>query len=325
MRTPRRRAIWTMLVLGPVASLLLVLAKPAGAIAPAAPAIHHRILGKLAVRPARLPLATAGRLIYHGGSVMRTNKTFAIYWVPAGWSMVSGYRTTINRYLHDSAADSGGTQNVYSTQVQYSDTTGPIAYSQKFGGSTTSKVAFPSNGCSIYMGLRACLTDAQVATQIRAVIAAKGWTAGPTHAFFLFLPKNVGVCDDATGSACAFNSYCAYHSWIGSGPTEVVYADMPYSDTAPDSCATGRRPNGNDADDTLNVASHEHREMIEDPSGNGWYDSAGNEGADKCAWKFGAPLGSTSTGNYNQTINHHYYFVQEEWTNARSTCVQRGT
>ncbi len=325
MRSPRRRAIWALLALGPIASLLLALAGPAGALVRPAPPLRHRILGKAAVRGALPPLVTAGQLTYHGGSVMRTNKTFAIYWVPAGWTMVSGYRSTINRYLHDSAVDSGGTQNVYSTQVQYSDSTGPIAYLQKYGGSTSSRAAFPANGCPRYMGLRVCLTDSQVAAEIRAVIAAKGWVAGPTHAFFLFLPKNVGVCDDSTGSACAFKSYCAYHSWVGSGPTQIVYADMPYSDTAPDACATGRRPNGNDADDTLNVASHEHREMIEDPSGDGWYDSAGNEGADKCAWKFGVPLGSTSTGSYNQTINGHYYFVQEEWTNARSTCVQRGT
>ena len=326
MRTPRLRAIRAFLALVPIALLLLLpLAGTAGARAPQAAAAHHRILGKLAARGARSPLVTAGRLIYHGGQVMRTNKTFAIYWLPAGWSMVSGYRSTLNRYLHDSAADSGGTQNVYSTQVQYSDATGPIAYSQKFGGSTTSRAVFPSNGCSPYMGLRVCLTDSQVSAQIQAVIAAKGWVAGPTHAFFLFLPKNVGVCDDASGTACAFKSYCAYHSWIGAGAAQIVYADMPYSDTVPDACATNRRPNGNDADDTINVTSHEHREMIEDPAGDGWYDAAGNEGSDKCAWKFGVPLGSTSTGDYNQSINRHYYFVQEEWTNLHLTCVQRGT
>ena len=305
--------------------MLLLLAGPTGASAAAASADHHRILGKFPVHGAHPPLVTAGRLIYHGGPVMRTNKTFAIYWVPTGWSMVPGYRGTINRYLHDSAADSGGTQNVYSTQVQYSDTSGPIAYSQRFGGSTTSRAAFPANGCSPYLGLRVCLTDSQVAGQIRSVIAAKGWIAGPTHAFLLFLPKNVEVCDDSGASACAFKAYCAYHSWIGSGATQIVYADMPYADTVPDACATGRHPNGNDADDTLNVASHEHREMIEDPTGDAWYDAAGNEGSDKCAWKFGAPLGSTSTGDYNQTINGHYYFLQEEWTNVSSTCVQRGT
>ena len=99
---------------------------------------------------------------------------------------------------------------------------------------------------------------------------------------------------------------------------------MPYADTDAASCGVGQRPNNSDADDTLNVTSHEHREMIEDPSGAGWYDASGNEGADKCAWKFGAVLGSTATGAYNQIIDGHDYYVQEEWTNARATCVQRG-
>jgi hypothetical protein len=270
------------------------------------------------------PLVTSGRLIYHGGPVMRTNKTYAIYWVPRGRSVIAGYRSIINRYLHDVAADSGGSQNVYSTLTQYSDSTGLIAYSQTFGGSTTAKTAFPSNGCPTYSGLKVCLTDAQVVAEVRAVIAAKGWTAGPTHAFFLFLPKSVGTCDDPSGSSCAFTSYCAYHSVSGSGPSRVVYANVPYADTDPAVCGAGARPNNSDADDTINLASHEHREMIEDLDGDGWYDSAGNEGADKCAWKFGTPLGSTASGEYNQAINGHFYFIQEEWTNARMTCVQRG-
>jgi len=256
---------------------------------------------------------------------MRTNKTFAIYWIPAGWSMVSGYRGTINRYFVGVARDSGGTQNVYSTLTQYSDTTGRIAYSQTFGGSTTATTAFPANGCPAYRTMRVCLTDAQVAAQVKRVIAAKGWVAGPTHAFFLFLPKSVGTCDDAGGSACAFVGFCAYHSWAGSGSTQVVYANMPYADTDPGGCSTGQRPNGNDADDTLNVTSHEHREMIEDPNGNAWFDSSGEEGADKCAWTFGATIGSTASGAYNQVIDGHDYFVQEEWTNSHSRCVQRGT
>ena len=334
MRKSRSDAFLRVMVV--LATALAVWPAPAVGLGLDGTAAPPPFLGAVPVRGAALgmgqekdrgmgSLVTSGRLIYHGGPVMRTNKTFAIYWVPSGRSMVSGYRSTIDRYLHDVAADSGGVQNVYSTLTQYSDTTGPIAYSQKFGGSTTTTDAFPSNGCPAYDGLRVCLTDAQVSAQIKRVIAAKGWVAGPTHSFFLFVPKNVGTCEDAAGSTCAFTAYCAYHSWIGTGATQIVYASMPYADTDPGSCSTGQSPNGTDADDTLNLASHEHREMIEDPRGDAWYDSAGNEGADKCAWKFGPRLGSTTAGDYNQTINGHHYFVQEEWTNARSTCVQRGT
>jgi len=151
----------------------------------------------------------------------------------------------------------------------------------------------------------------------------KGWIASPSRAFMLFLPKGVGTCFDTAGQQCAFTAFCAYHSWFGSGAGVLIYANVPYADTAPTVCGTGQRPYANDADETLNVVSHEHREMIEDPVGNAWYDSAGYEGADKCAWTFGNPLGSNSTSKYNQVIDNRFYWLQEEWSNVGSHCVQR--
>src|SRR5260221_12043595 len=52
-------------------------------------------------------------LTYHGGPVMTTNKTYAIYWVPSGYSLPGGYDTTINQYFTDVAHDSGMGTNVY--------------------------------------------------------------------------------------------------------------------------------------------------------------------------------------------------------------------
>ena len=289
------------------------------------PVPRHTILGRYPARTAVHPNGIAsGNLLYHGGPVMHQSKSYAIYWVPAGWPIVAGYRSTINAYFTSASRDSGGTQNVYSTLTQYYDGSGPIAYAQTFGGSTTASDPFPRNGCPPYDGLTVCLTDAQVLAEIRRVMTAKSWTGGPTHALFLFLPKGVGTCEDVSGSSCAFSAFCAYHSWSGTGATEVLYANMPYADTEPQACGTGQRPNNSDADDTLNVTSHEHREMINDPNGNGWYDASGNEGSDKCAWRFGTPLGRTTTGSYNQAISSHVYWLQEEWSNARSGCVQRG-
>ncbi len=285
---------------------------------------HRLVLGIVPVRSRVGALAGVGNLAYHGGPVMHVNTTYAVYWIPSGWSMVSGYRSGINRYFADAAADSGKTTNVYSTETQFYDTAGHIAYTQRFGGSTTATDAFPASGCPRYSGYSVCLTDAQVVREIKKAMAFKGWTGGLTHAFFLFLPKNVGTCTDGSGSQCAFTSFCAYHSFAGTGSGTTVYANMPYSDTAPAACGAGQRPNGGDSDDTLNVTSHEHREMIEDLLGNAWYDAAGYEGSDKCAWTFGAALGSTSTGKFNQVINGHDYWLQEEWSNATSGCVQRG-
>jgi hypothetical protein len=62
-----------------------------------------------------------GNLAYHGGPVLHTNKTYAIYWQPAGYSVSSNYQSLINRFFTDVAADSGKTTNVYYSDTQYTD------------------------------------------------------------------------------------------------------------------------------------------------------------------------------------------------------------
>jgi hypothetical protein len=58
-----------------------------------------------------------------------------------------------------------------------------------------------------------------------------------------------------------------------------------------------------DADATINVASHEHRESINDPLGNAWYDRRGAEGSDKCAWTFS---GTVSIGGQDWKIQGNF-------------------
>jgi len=83
-------------------------------------------------------------------------------------------------------------------------------------------------------------------------------------------------------------------------------------------------PATNDADPTINVLSHEHNEMMTDPDvSTGWYDNQGYENGDKCAWLFGTSSGP-SGGKFNQTINTHHYYLQMEWSNQGSHCVQTG-
>jgi hypothetical protein len=268
------------------------------------------------------PVTTAGanNLLYHGGAVMRTNTTYAVYWFPAGSTFNSTYQSTINGFLQNVAAASRTTGNVYASDTQYSDTTGPIAYSSTYGGAYVDTAAFPTSGCHDLSG-HVCLTDAQIATEVARAVSAAGWTPGPNKLFFLMTPKNVDSCFDSTSQQCAFTYYCAYHSWIGSGSSALLYANMPYGDTVPAACDWGEHPNGGEADATINVLSHEHNEAITDPQGSAWYDSQGEENGDKCAWTFGTPLGSTGTGQYNQAIGTGKYWLQQEWSNAISGCV----
>jgi hypothetical protein len=268
--------------------------------------------------------AGLGQLRYHGGPVVHGTAAYAIYWVPAGYSVSSDYSTLIDRFFTDVAADSGRTSNVYYSDTQYSDGAGTIAYSVRFGGSMLDTNPFPASGCADTVAqTTVCLTDAQLQAEITRVVAAQGWPKGPNTEFFMFTAKGVGSCADS--SHCSFSQYCAYHSWIGSGSTEILYANQPYTDTVPSACDATAHPNNSEADPTINVVSHEQNETITDPNGNAWYDLAGYENGDKCAWKFGSAIGSTAYGAYNQLINGHPYELQQEYSNARRGCVLTGT
>jgi hypothetical protein len=303
-------------------AVALALATAAAAQGPNPPALN----GALGVVPAlqnannnASGVRGIGRLYNHGGPTMTTNRTYAIYWVPAGYSVSPGYTTLINRFLGDVAADSGKTSNVYYSDTQYSG----IHYSSTFGGSATDTSAFPASGCSDSVAqTTVCLSDAQLQAEVAKVRAAQGWANGPSTLFFLFTPQNVGSC---AGSDCAFSQYCAYHSWFGSGSSVTLYANQPYTDTVPSACDATAHPNGDAADPTINVVSHEHNEAITDEQGNAWYDLAGYENGDKCAWYFGTALGTWNGAPYNQLINGNHYELQQEYSNAHHGCVLTGT
>jgi hypothetical protein len=276
-------------------------------------------------------LAATAPLTYHGGSVMLTNSTFAIYWLPAGSTVSSNYSSLIDRFFGDVAAASGATNNVYSADTQYyqgaSQT--PIQYKSTFGGSVVDTSPIPDHCSSVYVryGLRVsgCVNDADIQAEVSKVAAQQGWTPGPTTMFLVFTPRNVGSCIDNAGT-CSYTYYCAYHgNFYDSSSRDVLYANQPYPDTngvgAPSVCDSGQHPNGDWADPAINLISHEHNEAITDPNGDAWYDSSGNENGDKCAWNFGSSLGSTAYGSYNQVINGDDYYVQQEWSNASSSCV----
>jgi hypothetical protein len=261
-------------------------------------------------------------LTYHGGPVMHTNKTYAIYWVPAGYSVASSYSTIINGFFKNVAAANGLSTNVYYATTQYTDTVhGHILYNSAFGGSTLDTHSFPAGDCTDSYTSR-CLGDDQIRAEVNRVVTANHWSRVGTI-FFMFTPKGVGSCD---GVYCAFRDYCAYHSNFTTSAGDTLYANMPYADTVPAACdaGAGTHPNNNPADPAINLISHEHNETITDMHGNAWYDSLGNEDGDKCAWTFGTALGSTAYGHYNQVIGTGKYYLQREWSNLHTHCVLTG-
>jgi hypothetical protein len=268
----------------------------------------------------------AGRsnnLNYNGGPVMHSDANYAIYWEPSGHTTSATFKNIVNGYFANVAAGSGATNNNYSVATQYYDTTGNIVYSATSGGSIVDTDAYPRFGCVGNATIGGpCINDSQLQTELSKVIAAHHLPTGLGTEYFVYFPSGVTTCTNAASVECSGTIYCAYHSSFGSGASTVLYANMPYDGVS--GCESGEYPNGDTGGDSeLNVTSHENIETITDPLGNAWFDSTGNEIGDKCNFTFGSPLGGAPGAEYNEQIASGNYYLQEEWSNAVSGCVQR--
>ncbi|HWX96422.1 MAG TPA: IPT/TIG domain-containing protein [Solirubrobacteraceae bacterium] len=327
----RRRSFLAVLLAG---SLLAVLgASPARAVvarlADGRTISYQPLRGAAAIAPFDQFFTN---LDYNGGPVMASNTNYAIYWQPSGApSYPADYRPGLNRYFEDLAHDSGGTENVDSVSAQYNDTAGEFAkYDAHFGGALVDTTAYPPNGCT-----RApiCLTDAQLRAELKSFVEANGLPRDLTHEYFLLTPPSVEDCFEKAGNVCSAGSerpvYCAYHGNIPAGEGQIIYSNDPYV-TGILGCDDGNHPNGTSSDGALQGGlSHEHNESITDPEpNNAWTDFGGIEGeiGDKCAGANGAALGTASNGaSYNQVVNGHFYWYQQEWSNQTHQCLQRLT
>lgn len=274
-------------------------------------------------------------LIYHGGPVMHSQTAYAIFWVPSGYSLPSGYEAAITGYLEDVAADSGKPSNVYSVSAQYTDGTGHASYIDSFGGSATDTDAYPTSGtCAPYTGFggesfTACITDAKMAAEVNSFVTGQGWPHGLGAEYYVVLPPEAGSCFDSTHDECFDTEFCAYHNFTAS--PETVYANISYSPGDVVGCGVGEYPNGHangNVDDTLSSLSHEANESITDPKLNAWFDIEGLENGDECRntpfeEDYGSPLGGSAGTLFNQEIGGAHYYLQQEWSNDIEDCAQR--
>jgi len=273
---------------------------------------------------------------YNGGPVMPSNTNYALYWEPSGSpAYPSDYQPGIDRFFEDLAHDSGGSANVDSVAAQYNDAAGQFAaYESHFGGALIDTDPYPANGCK---AAPICLTDAQLRAELTKFVAAHGLPSDLAHEYFLLTPPGVEDCFQASGLECSAGAsrgvYCAYHGNIPLSSGEIIYANDPYV-TGNEGCDDGNHPNGSSDGALEGGLSHEHNESITDPEpNNAWADwtEGGSEIGDKCRTfveesEFGTPLGTASNGaKYNQLINGHSYWYQQEWSNQTHQCLQRLT
>lgn len=267
--------------------------------------------------------AGAGNLLYRGGPVLSAAHTvYFIYWLPGGYSVSSRYRSLIDGFMGNVAADGNKATNVYSSVRQYKDAQERnVVYQLNFGGSVIDTSPFPASGCT-NPTTAVCLNDTQIRSKLATIMSNQGWVSGFDKIYFLMLPKNVGSCYDGTNAYCSFVQYCGYHSFDGPTSSPVLYSLIPYAATNVSNCGSFSHPNGDEADSTINIISHEHGEIMTDPLHNAWFNSVDRkERSDKCAWNFGQYLGWTAYGKFNQMIGTGKYYLQAQWSNRAGGCV----
>ena len=304
---------------------------------PAAPA---GVGGTRGPRPsdfAWTPFAARGNLIYHGGPVMQTNTTYAIYWLPAGQTMSANYQSIINGFFHERRRRERLDDDVYGRDTQYYDGLEPEVFVQNTRASaarTSTRRRRSRRGAATAstrqrrLQLTGCVTDAQIQDEIDARAQRDRLDAEPDKLFFVFTPRSVGSCIDTVSRTMRVHATTARTTATTSAAArDVIYANQPYTETS--QLGTARRLRPGPAPERRLGRRHAQRRRATSTTRRSPTQTAtpgttrrGNENGDKCAWTFGTPLGIDGrSAQYNQVIGTGTYYLQQEWSNASSSCV----
>ncbi len=256
---------------------------------------------------------------YNGGPVMPGTVNTYIIWY-GNWSG-TGSNTAATRSAIEHFLGTIGGSAIELVNTTYGDTTGNVSGAVTFGGSTI--VSSTTN-----------LTDSRVQTQVNNAITSGRLPRDTNGVYFVLSSSNIRE----TSGFCT--RYCGWHTHATLGGSDIKYSFVGNSDRCPSGCeiqATG--PNSPAAnvggiDGMANVISHELEEAISDPDLNAWFDSSGQENADKCNFNFGAtstcnanglctPAGTSAAAKYNQTFGNNDWMLQQNWRNSGGgACAQ---
>jgi hypothetical protein len=232
---------------------------------------------------------------YHGGPVMLGTTNVYYIWY-GNWSGNSAM--TI---LTDLAQNIGGSPYFNINTTYYDGSNQHVSNSVHYAGSTTDSY---SQGTS--------LSDAQIQAVVSSAIS-QGRLPKDTSAVYFVLTSS-----DVTASSGFCTQYCGWHTHGTISGSDIKYSFIGNPDRCPSACeqqTTG--PNGNaGADGMASIISHELEEAVTDPDLNAWYDTRGQENADKCAWTFGTTYTVSNGSQANVKLGSRDFLIQRNWVNA---------
>lgn len=239
--------------------------------------------------------ARGNGISYHGGPVMLGTVNVYLIWY-GNWSGNSA--VTILTALAQSI---GGSPYYNINTTYYNGASQHVSNAIHYGGSTTDNY---SQGKS--------LSDAAIKTVVSSAITSGRLPKDTNAVYFVLTSSDV----NATSGFCT--QYCGWHTHGTISGSDIKYSFVGNPDRCPSACeAQTTGPNGNaGADGMASILSHELEEAASDPDLNAWYDSRGEENADKCAWTFGSTYTTGNGASANMKLGGRDYLIQRNWVNA---------
>lgn len=262
----------------------------------------HRLQGLAA------PIGAAGAesspVNYNGGPVM-LGQTHIYYIYYGDWSVDLKAAGILNTFANNLAGS--GYYNIL-TQYSSGDPASYISNSVIAGGSIASAyvAAQPTN-----------LNDSDIQGIVEASIGSHSLPLDANGIYFVLTAPGVGE------SSGFLSSYCGWHNFVAVSGTSVKYAFVgDAGDNHGCSAQFANSPNGDPpVDAMITVLAHELFESVTDPLLYAWYDTGGDEIADKCAWHFGTTFTAPNGSTENITLGSFDFLIQQEFSNATDSCV----
>ncbi|HET9833485.1 MAG TPA: hypothetical protein VFP91_17315 [Vicinamibacterales bacterium] len=248
------------------------------------------------------PSYGSGNLTWHGGPQMNGAGFFAVYWNSSvanasGKGVTSLGYTTLQAELSDFV-------KLFADNADYSpsDASADFTVVQQYGVSNNIS-SVPLSPVLTSLGYfvdnqpaQASISDAKLRSYLASVLDRGAVPVSTQVIYGIYLPPGMKVTLQG-GASC--RSFCGYHGNFAYNGKDIKYAAFPYLN-----CSACMLSGLSVADMMTIVTSHEIREAVTDPDLNAWYDGAGYEADDKCAWH---NLYQTATGSF---------WVQPEFSNG---------
>jgi hypothetical protein len=256
-----------------------------------------------AAKPGGGARPTSGITLHTGGVILGTNHVYYIWY--GNWG------STEQSILTALASDISNSPYFNINKTYFDHSNNHVSGLVSFNGATTD--AYSQGPAST------SLSDQQILNVVNSAITSGRLPKDTNGVYFVLTSKDVHKSGFGT-------SYCGWHSHATIGGSDIKYGFIgDPSVQYPSSCgAQVTGPNGSTGADAMaSIIAHELEEETTDPDLNAWYDSRGQENADKCAWTFGTTYTSANGATANVKLGTRDYLIQQNWNYNANTSLQK--